>query len=170
MCKKIVSVLLAVLLFVCAVPTAGVFAQTTAGLSVSDNGVYTVAPFAEMPQTIEAEIKLTAAQGTRVGTLLGSWYYPSYNFLDVSVNAAGNPYVHWRKNSSSAEEKLVFTNVSVETGEWLTLKIAADFANAQVHCYINWGIKADPYDCLYRSISHCGGHVYRQQPAAGQRI
>lgn len=141
MFKKTVSALLSLILLLCAVPTAGVFAADANGLAVTDNGVYTVAPFAEMPQTIEAEIKLTAAQGTRVGTLLGSWYYPSDNFMDISVNEAGNPYVHWRKNSSFAEEKLVFSNVSVETGEWLILKIAADFANGQVHCYVNGELK-----------------------------
>jgi len=143
--KKLLCVGLSCILHLGAVFATGVLsavAENAAGLTVTDNGVYTMnSAYAQMPVTVEAEIKLTAEQGTRTGTLLGSWYYPSSNFIDVSVNKAGNPYVNWRKDGSSANETLTFTGVSVETGEWLHLAIVADFANSQVHCYVNGELK-----------------------------
>lgn len=142
MFKKIVGILLSLTLLLCAVPMAGVLAADTNGLSITDNGFYsTKTPVTELPQVIEAEIKLTAAQCSRTGMLFSNWYYKNYTFYEVAVNEKGQPYLYWQKNSNVTAEKLTFTDVTVDTGEWLTLKIAADFDKGEVYCYVNGALK-----------------------------
>lgn len=140
MLKKVLSLFLAITLLCCAVPFAAV-AQDLRGLSVTDNGVYTTTVFSELPLCVEAQIKLTSAQGTRTGMLFSNWYYKCYTFYELAVNENGQPYVYWQKNSNTSAEKLTFTDVSVETGEWMTLKVVADFSKSEVHCYINGELK-----------------------------
>lgn len=141
MFKKIVSLVLSVLLLLCAVPMTGVFAADAAGLTVTDNGFYSTETFSEMPLAVEAEIKLTDAQCSRAGMLFSNWYYKCYTFYEAAVNEKGQPYVYWQKNSNTSAEKLTFTDVTVDTGEWLTLKIVADFTLGEVYCYINGDLK-----------------------------
>ena len=112
-----------------------------------------------MPLTFEASfsVKKESLKGTT--TILGNdgLYDPA---IVYSLNKNGQPRVAIRNIAHpSLQSVYVFSNVNVATGEKVHLSIVSDFANKQMHCYVN-GVLMQTISGIAAVEPYVGKHNY----------
>ena len=133
--RSIAILLLSVMLF--ALP---VYSASPDGMSFKADEIYRANKiYAENPNTFEAWIKLDPSVTDRGGVIIGNWSggNPCVNF-EVSNNGIPRLYIV-EANGTVYDYK--FTNLHVNTGEWVHLAIVRDAAKSKSYCYIDGELK-----------------------------
>ena len=120
-----------------------VFATDTVGMSFTQNTLYKgTKVLTAAPNTIEAWVKLDASVTGRAGVIYGN--YSSIVTPDLSVSLEihenGVPRFYYT-NENGTNHDIKFTNVHINTGEWLHLAVTYDAAANLLRCYVDGELK-----------------------------
>ena len=132
-------------------------AESESGLSFADQTVLYKGDKAleegDVPVTIEAWVKIPTAQTGRAGVIIGNYGAGDPCFaLEVwsgkvsSTSYTAIPRLFWQVDSNASNKVLgdiMFTDVKMNTGEWIHLVISRDTANQKVLCYVNGVLKQE---------------------------
>ena len=118
-----------------------VYSTEGEGLTFAADTLYKVSKAYEVaPATVEAWINLPAEITGRAGIIAGNYKSESdkpYAFFGINEN--GTPRFHITADNTYGN--YVFTDVHVNTGEWLHLAIVRDADAKKVYCYVNGELK-----------------------------
>ena len=95
--------------------------------------------FDTAPRTIEAWVKLTKGDTSRVGVIIGSYGAGDPCFA-LEIHNNGIPRLFWQVNSDKgeiADVRFPGAATMVMSGEWVHLVIVRDLVNEKVICYAN---------------------------------
>lgn len=141
---KVLCVILALIMVVSVLP-ASVFATETVemvGRSFTSNYIFkTRELFTNTPLTYEAWVNVPSSVTGRAGVILST--YPNTSKVPYAftfeIHEKGRPRVYFLNNGVAYDN--IFTDISVNTGEWTHVAIAFDTENDTLNCYINGVLK-----------------------------
>ena len=154
--RLIAALLIAIMIL--SIPT---FAAEKQGMTFKADTQYSAAKtFEQSPVTFEAWVNLPTTVTGRGGIILGSWGSGNKNVnFEVSDNGVPRFYV----NDGAIDAK--FTEVSINTGEWLHLAIVYRATQGAVLCYVNGQLKQtktfDFHSPIDTTLKMCLGGDYR---------
>ncbi len=97
--------------------------------------------FTDIPLTLETWVKVPSTMTDRVGVIAST--YPTIssvqNAFDFEIHEKGRPRVYLVSGGTNYD--FIFSNVSVNTGEWVHLAFVIDSENNALECYVDGELK-----------------------------
>ena len=115
------------------------------GLTFTADAAYRVnKAYEESPNTFEAWIKLDPGVTGRGGVIIGN-YRGANPDVSFEIHENGTPRL-WLTDASGKNSNYIFSDVHVNTGEWVHLAIVRDAAEGRICCYVDGKLKATKND------------------------